>query len=120
MSIFTVEANTTSIAEFFIGRKYSVMIMGYEKLHKFKSEILDSQIDLVVCDEGHRLKNKNTIPSEILNHIKTKRRIILTGTPVQNNLEEFVELINFVNPGTLLYSKSELERLEDSVISSVI
>jgi len=44
--------------------------------------------DLVVCDEGHVLKNDMTGLAKATNQVKTRRRIVLTGTPLQNNLIE--------------------------------
>lgn len=44
--------------------------------------------DIVVCDEGHVLKNPKSALSQSLNKLRTLRRIVLTGTPLQNNLME--------------------------------
>lgn len=50
--------------------------------------------DLVVCDEGHLLKNEKTSLSQAMTKIKTAKRIVLTGTPVQNNLKECKFIFN--------------------------
>lgn len=54
----------------------------------FRESTIDTGADLVVCDEGHLLKNPNSRLSKALNRISTMRRIVLTGTPLQNNLSE--------------------------------
>lgn len=58
-------------------------------------------VDLLICDEGHRIKNDKIKTTQVLASLPTKRRIILSGTPIQNDLEEFYSMVNFVNPGVL-------------------
>lgn len=54
----------------------------------FRKFLLDPGADLVVCDEGHVMRNSRSSLSVIVNQVKTKLRVILTGTPLQNNLHE--------------------------------
>ena len=51
--------------------------------------------------QGHRLKNAASQTYEALNQLQTKRRIIVSGTPIQNDLTEYFALLDFVNPGLL-------------------
>jgi DNA repair and recombination protein RAD54 and RAD54-like protein len=78
-----------------------VLIISYETFRIY-SEILNaSEIGLVLCDEGHRLKNCENLTYQALMGLQTKRRVLLSGTPIQNDLTEYYSLVHFVNPGML-------------------
>ncbi len=55
---------------------------------EFGKYLLDPGADMVVCDEGHVLRNSNSSLSLVVNRVKTRLRVVLTGTPLQNNLVE--------------------------------
>ena len=56
---------------------------------------------MLVCDEAHRLKNRENQTSMALNSLKCRRRVLLSGTPMQNDLEEFFAMVDFTNHGVL-------------------
>lgn len=52
------------------------------------SALLDPGPDIVVCDEGHLMKNSKSHITKAVSQIRTMKRVVLTGTPLQNNLNE--------------------------------
>lgn len=75
------------------------VIASYEFLLANVAEFQSLKFDMLVCDEGHRLKNESTKVVAALRELNIPRRVIITGTPVQNDLREFYSLVEFVNPG---------------------
>ena len=94
-----------------------VLIVSYETF-RGHSHVLDNvEVGMMICDEGHRLKNRDSQTYVCLNNVKCKRRIIISGTPIQNDLLEYYSLVDFVNPGLLGDNSSEFNRFYGNVIS---
>ena len=102
IGVFVAQNKKVRLTDFTHGKAYSVMIVGYEKLRLLQGDLQKgSGIDIVIADEGHRLKTAQNKSAQAIRSLNTERRIILSGTPLQNDLAEFYTMVDFVNPGLL-------------------
>ncbi|HHY46848.1 MAG TPA: DEAD/DEAH box helicase family protein [Firmicutes bacterium] len=63
--------------------------------------VQSAPFDLVIVDEAHRCRNRNTLNWKLVNGLKKKYILLLTATPVQNDLHELFNLITLLRPGQL-------------------
>lgn len=106
------------VTEFARLTQIPVMFISYEMLMRNFDDISTIKFDILICDEGHRLKNNNIRTSVLLNKLDIKSRILLTGTPIQNDLQEYYALVDFVNPGILGSSAEFRQLFEEPIIAS--
>jgi chromodomain-helicase-DNA-binding protein 7 len=78
--------------------KFQVMITTFEVVLTDCLELREIVWRTCVIDEAHRLKNRNCKLLEGLRLLQMDHRVLLTGTPLQNNVEELFSLLNFLEP----------------------
>ena len=71
------------------------------KREPHRSAILAHEWDLVIVDEAHHLRNRTTLLWQFAAELRKKYILLLTATPVQNNLEELFNLVTLLQPGLL-------------------
>ncbi|KAI8825795.1 SNF2 family N-terminal domain-containing protein, partial [Fimicolochytrium jonesii] len=79
--------------------RFHVLLANYESLMRDSAFFKKIDFEVLICDEGHRLKNDAAKTfSAFRKNIRNKHRIILTGTPLQNNVRELFNLLGFLDP----------------------
>jgi len=71
--------------------------------------------DLVICDEAHVMRSISTLLGKAMRNIKSRCRILLTGTPVQNALQDLWALMDFAEPGLLGNHATFTKRFNDPI-----
>ncbi|UMM35871.1 hypothetical protein L5515_008295 [Caenorhabditis briggsae] len=77
--------------------KFHVLLTSYETINMDKTILSSIEWGALVVDEAHRLKNNQSLFFKNLNEYTIHYRVLLTGTPLQNNLEELFHLLNFLS-----------------------
>ncbi|HEX7079204.1 MAG TPA: SNF2-related protein [Candidatus Eisenbacteria bacterium] len=75
--------------------------MDTAKLLRHRDKVAAASFDLVVVDEAHRLKNQKTLAWKFLDRLAPRYLLLLTATPVQNDLHELYNLVQLLRPGLL-------------------
>ncbi|CRG98691.1 DEAD/DEAH box helicase, putative [Plasmodium relictum] len=87
-----------SIARQLVESDFDICLTTFDFIIKEKTFLMKISWNYIVVDEGHRMKNNKSRFHSILSEFKSKYRVLLTGTPLQNNLSELWSLLNFLLP----------------------
>jgi DNA excision repair protein ERCC-6 len=92
--------------------KGHVLVTTYTGLQTYADFLIPVEWEYAVLDEGHKIRNPNAEITVTCKELNTPNRVILSGTPVQNNLTELWSLFDFIYPmrlGTLVNFRSQFE-----------
>ncbi len=98
-----------------------ILVIGHDQF-RISAADLDICTDTVmIVDEGHFLKSPNTQLYQAVDSVLTKRRILLTGTPLQNHLDEYYWMVQLLAPNLLGASLSDFKRqFGNSIINGML
>lgn len=86
------------INERLIDEKFDVCITSYEMILREKAHLKKFAWEYIIIDEAHRIKNEESSLSQVIRLFNSRNRLLITGTPLQNNLHELWALLNFLLP----------------------
>lgn len=101
--VTVIEGDSTKRSWIWKQHTAPVRIANYELLMRDKAILDDpaSHFDLVVLDEAQRIKNRNSTTAQIVRALPRGRSWALTGTPIENSVEDLVNIFEFLSPGYL-------------------
>ncbi|TRM59955.1 hypothetical protein BD626DRAFT_572350 [Schizophyllum amplum] len=99
-------------------KSYDVVITSYEVVRNDITSIGNTQWLYCILDEGHVIKNAKTKLTKAVKSLNSQHRLILSGTPIQNNVLELWSLFDFLMPGFLGTESSFNERFGKPILSN--
>lgn len=116
IGVLVYESRKTRISDFTRGKAYNIMIIGYEMFRSVADQLTKGHgVDIIIADEGHKLKTVTNKAAKAIQSLGTDRRVILSGTPIQNDLSEFFVAVDLVNPGLLGNYKTFMKEFEGPI-----
>ncbi|KAF2276727.1 uncharacterized protein EI97DRAFT_417712 [Westerdykella ornata] len=92
------EERAQLIQDRLVDEKFDVCITSYEMILREKSYLKKFAWEYIIIDEAHRIKNEESSLAQIIRVFNSRNRLLITGTPLQNNLHELWALLNFLLP----------------------
>ena len=92
------EERSAICQDILLTHNFDVCITSYEICQREKTTLKKLTWEYIIIDEAHRIKNVNSILSQIIRIFDSRARLLITGTPLQNNLHELWALLNFLLP----------------------
>ncbi|EFX03790.1 snf2 family helicase [Grosmannia clavigera kw1407] len=92
------EERHTLIAERLVDENFDVCITSYEMILREKAHLRKFAWEYIIIDEAHRIKNEESSLAQVIRLFNSRNRLLITGTPLQNNLHELWALLNFLLP----------------------
>lgn len=101
-----------------IGTTCNLVVASYDTIRKDIDFFSGIHFNYCVLDEGHIIKNGKTKSSKAIKQLKANHRLILSGTPIQNNVLELWSLFDFLMPGFLGTEKQFIQRYSRPILAS--
>lgn len=92
------EERAALIQDRLVNENFDVCITSYEMILREKSHLRKFAWEYIIIDEAHRIKNEESSLAQIIREFHSRGRLLITGTPLQNNLHELWALLNFLLP----------------------
>ncbi|XP_045521042.1 DNA excision repair protein ERCC-6-like [Pieris brassicae] len=80
---------------------HGVLLITYAGLVKYAKDLQSRKWQYIILDEGHKIRNPETQVSKFVRKFDTPHKLLITGSPMQNSLQELWSLFDFMRPGLL-------------------